>query len=105
MDSTSRPDPDVERLLKHFGVAEAETPVVACGAMPRAAQSVEPRAWPTAIGIDRPLETAVYDLAVVGAGPERDSPRRSTAPPRACAPSSSRARAPGGQAGVTTVMR
>ena len=34
-----------------------------------AAEPIEPPSWPSAIGIRKPLEQTVYDLAVVGAGP------------------------------------
>jgi thioredoxin reductase (NADPH) len=61
-------DPQVALLLKQFGVSEADTPVVACGRMvllrnPSNAQLAD------TIGIRRPLEQAVYDLAIVGGGP------------------------------------
>ena len=47
-------EPEVDTLLKHFGVTEADTPVVAC-ANHRAAQPVEPRAGRGA-GLRQPLE-------------------------------------------------
>jgi len=61
-------DPEVNLLLQRFGLSEADTPVVACGRKlllrnPSNLQLAE------AIGIRRPLEQAVYDLVVVGAGP------------------------------------
>jgi thioredoxin reductase (NADPH) len=61
-------DPDVDRLLKQFGVTESDTPVVACGAMlllrnPSNLQLAE------ATGIRQPIEDLLYDLVVVGAGP------------------------------------
>ena len=60
-------DPQVDVLLKQFGVSEAETPVVACGRMvllhnPSNGQLAD------IIG-RRPLEQTVYDLAIVGGGP------------------------------------
>jgi thioredoxin reductase (NADPH) len=61
-------DPDVDRLLKRFGVAESDTPVVACGAMVLLRNPTN-RQLADAIGIRQPLENRVYDLAVVGAGP------------------------------------
>ncbi len=61
-------DPDVDRLLKQFGVAESDTPVVACGAM-LLLRNPSNRQLADAIGIRQPLEDMVYDLAVVGAGP------------------------------------
>jgi thioredoxin reductase (NADPH) len=61
-------EPQVDRLLKQFGVTEADTPVVACGhrLMLRNPSS---RQLADTIGIRRPLEQTVYDLAVVGGGP------------------------------------
>ena len=61
-------DPQVNQLLKQFGVTEADTPVVACGHMmllrnPSNSELAE------AIGIRKPLDQQVYDLVVVGAGP------------------------------------
>jgi thioredoxin reductase (NADPH) len=61
-------DPNVDRLLKQFGVTEQDTPVVACGKMlllrnPSNLQIAD------AVGIHQPLEALVYDLVVVGGGP------------------------------------
>jgi thioredoxin reductase (NADPH) len=61
-------DPDIDRTLKHFGVTEADTPVVACGAM-LLLRNPSNRELADSIGIRRPLENLVYDLVVVGAGP------------------------------------
>lgn len=61
-------DPDVGRLLKQFGVTEADTPVVACGAM-LLLRNPSNRQLADALGIRQPLERVVYDLVVVGAGP------------------------------------
>src|SRR5205823_12985276 len=61
-------DPDVDRLLKRFGVTEADTPVVACGRMVLL-RNPSNRQLADALGIRQPLEQTVYDLAVVGAGP------------------------------------
>jgi thioredoxin reductase (NADPH) len=61
-------DPQVDRLLKQFGVTEADTPVVACGHM-LMLRNPSNRQLAEVIGIRQPLEQAVYDLAVVGAGP------------------------------------
>ena len=61
-------DPQVDRLLKQFGVTEADTPVVACGQM-LLLRNPSNRQLADAIGIRQPLEQAVYDLVVVGAGP------------------------------------
>lgn len=61
-------DPQVNQLLKQFGFTEADTPVVALGVRlllrnPSNKQLAE------ALGICRPPERIVYDLAIVGAGP------------------------------------
>ena len=61
-------DPDVDRLLKQFGVTESDTPVVACGKM-LLLRNPSNRQLADAIGIRQPLEDLVYDLVVVGAGP------------------------------------
>jgi thioredoxin reductase (NADPH) len=61
-------DPQVDQLLKQFGLTEAATPVVACGRM-LLLRNPSNRELAEAIGIRRPLEQAVYDLVVVGAGP------------------------------------
>jgi thioredoxin reductase (NADPH) len=61
-------DPQVDQLLKQFGVTEADTPVVAC-AHRLMLRNPSNRQLADAIGIHQPLEQAVYDLAVVGGGP------------------------------------
>jgi thioredoxin reductase (NADPH) len=61
-------EPQVDRLLKQFGVTEGETPVVACGRRVLL-RNPSNRQLADAIGIHRPLEQTLYDLAVVGAGP------------------------------------
>jgi thioredoxin reductase (NADPH) len=61
-------DPQVDRLLKQFGVTEADTPVVACGHL-LMLRNPSNRQLADAIGARQPLEQTVYDLAVVGAGP------------------------------------
>jgi thioredoxin reductase (NADPH) len=61
-------DPQVDRLLKQFGVTEADTPVVACGHM-LLLRNPSNRQLADAIGIHQPLEQTVYDLLVVGGGP------------------------------------
>jgi thioredoxin reductase (NADPH) len=60
--------PDVDRLLRRFGVTESDTPVVACGSMVLL-RNPSNRQLAEAIGIRQPLEAQVYDLVVVGAGP------------------------------------
>ena len=61
-------DPQVNQLLKKFGVNEAETPVVAWG-LKLLLRNPSNRELAEALGLRRPLEQAVYDLVVVGAGP------------------------------------
>src|SRR5712692_4748957 len=61
-------DPHVDRLLKQFGVTEADTPVVACGRK-LLLRNPSNRELADAIGIHRPLEQTFYDLVIVGAGP------------------------------------
>jgi thioredoxin reductase (NADPH) len=61
-------DPQVDRLLKQFGVTESDTPVVACSTM-LLMRNPSNRDLAERIGIRQPLEQAVYDLVVVGAGP------------------------------------
>jgi thioredoxin reductase (NADPH) len=61
-------DPNVDRLLRQFGVTESDTPVVACGKM-LLLRNPSNRQLADAIGIRQPLEDMVYDLVVVGAGP------------------------------------
>ena len=61
-------DPQVDRLLKQFGVTEADTPVVACSTM-LLLRNPSNRDLADRIGIRHPLEQAIYDLVVVGAGP------------------------------------
>src|SRR5712691_1536627 len=61
-------DPEVDRLLKQFGVTEADTPVVACGRM-LLLRNPSDRQAAGAIGVHRPLGQQLYDLAIVGAGP------------------------------------
>jgi thioredoxin reductase (NADPH) len=61
-------EPDVDRLLKQFGVAEADLPVIAC------AESVLLRNPTTlelaeTIGLRRHVSQELYDLIIVGAGP------------------------------------
>jgi len=61
-------NPDVDRLLKHFGMTEADTPVVAFGKM-MLFRNPTNRQLADAIGIRQPLENRIYDLVVVGGGP------------------------------------
>ena len=61
-------DSDVDRLLKRFGLSEQDTPVVAWGNR-LVLRNPSNRELGEALGLKRPLEKTVYDLAVVGAGP------------------------------------
>lgn len=61
-------DPQVDGLLKRFGVTEVDTPVVACSSM-LLLRNPSNRDLAERIGIRHPLEQTVYDLVVVGAGP------------------------------------
>ncbi len=61
-------DPQVDRLLKQFGITEADTPVVACAHLVML-RNPSNQALADEIGIHKPLENTVYDLLVVGAGP------------------------------------
>jgi thioredoxin reductase (NADPH) len=60
-------NPDVDQLLKHFGVTEGETPIVVCPE--HMLRNPSNRELADAVGILKILERTVYDLAVVGAGP------------------------------------
>ncbi|HMF15084.1 MAG TPA: FAD-dependent oxidoreductase, partial [Gemmataceae bacterium] len=61
-------DPQVNVLLRQFGVTEADTPVVACGHR-MMLRNPSNRQLADVIGIRQALEQTVFDLAVVGAGP------------------------------------
>jgi thioredoxin reductase (NADPH) len=61
-------DPNVDRLLKQFGVTESDTPVVARGSM-LLLRNPSNRQLADTIGIRQPLEDLLYDLVIVGAGP------------------------------------
>lgn len=61
-------DPQVDRLLKEFGMTEADTPVVACAHM-LVLRNPSNQRLADEIGIHQALERTVYDLLVVGAGP------------------------------------
>ena len=61
-------DPAVGQLLQQFGVSEADTPIVAC-AHCLVLRNPSNRDLAEAIGIRRPVEHIVYDLAIVGSGP------------------------------------
>ncbi len=61
-------DPQVNQLLKQFGVTEADTPVVAWGHK-LLLRNPSNRQLAEALGLRQPLEQTVYDLVVVGAGP------------------------------------
>jgi thioredoxin reductase (NADPH) len=61
-------DPQVNQLLKEFGLTEADTPVVACAHM-LLLRNPSNQMLADEVGIHQPLERTVYDLLVVGAGP------------------------------------
>ena len=61
-------DPEVDQLLKGFGLTEADTPVVACAHM-LLLRNPSNQAIADEVGIHQSLERTVYDLVVVGAGP------------------------------------
>ncbi|MGA8028181.1 MAG: cyclic nucleotide-binding domain-containing protein, partial [Bryobacteraceae bacterium] len=61
-------DPQVDHLLKEFGVTEADTPVVACAHM-LLLRNPSNQDLADEIGIHHPLEHTVFDLLIVGAGP------------------------------------
>jgi thioredoxin reductase (NADPH) len=60
-------NPDVDQLLKHFGLTEADTPVVVC--KEHLLRNPSNLQLADAVGLHKLLERTVYDLAVVGAGP------------------------------------
>src|SRR3989475_1235542 len=57
-------DPAVNQLLQQFGVTEAETPIVAC-AHCLVLRNPSNRELAEKIGIRRPVDHTVYDLAIV----------------------------------------
>jgi thioredoxin reductase (NADPH) len=61
-------DPEVNQMLKGFGVTEADTPVVACAHM-LLLRNPSNQVLADEVGIHQTLEHTVYDLLVVGAGP------------------------------------
>jgi thioredoxin reductase (NADPH) len=61
-------DPAVKEMLQQFGVTEADTPIVAC-AHCLVLRNPSNRELAEKIGIRRPVEQTVYDLAIVGSGP------------------------------------
>ena len=61
-------DPQVNQLLKQFGVSEADTPIVAWGHT-LFLRNPSNRELAEALGIRRPVEHKLHDLVVVGAGP------------------------------------
>ena len=61
-------DPQVDQLLKEFGVTAADTPVVACAHLLLLRNPSNER-LADEIGIHQPLEHTVFDLLIVGAGP------------------------------------
>ena len=61
-------DPQVQDLLRQFGVSPADTPVVAWGSKVLL-RNPSNRELSDRIGLRQPLDQGMYDLIVVGAGP------------------------------------
>ena len=61
-------DPAVKEMLQQFAVTEADTPIVAC-AHCLVLRNPSNRELAEKIGIRRPVDHTVYDLAIVGSGP------------------------------------
>ena len=61
-------DPGVEELLKQFGVSADETPIVAC-AFKMVLRNPSNQEMAEVLGIRQATQCALYDFAVVGAGP------------------------------------
>jgi thioredoxin reductase (NADPH) len=61
-------EPQVDQLLQQFGVTAADTPVLACGRK-LIVRNPSNRELADLLGIHRPLDGTLCDLAVVGAGP------------------------------------
>src|ERR671915_508658 len=60
-------DPEVDKILKQFGLTEADTPVVAWGRK-LLLRNPSNRELAEALGLRRAPEQTVYDLVVVGSG-------------------------------------
>jgi thioredoxin reductase (NADPH) len=61
-------DPQVEALLKNFKTTPNETPLVVCGEN-RILRNPSNGELADCLGIRKPVEHAIYDLIIVGAGP------------------------------------
>jgi thioredoxin reductase (NADPH) len=61
-------NPEVEQLLRRFGLTVQDTPVVAWGRK-LVLRNPSNREIAEAFGLRRPLDQTVYDLAIVGGGP------------------------------------
>ncbi len=61
-------DPQVQELLRQFGVSPADTPVVAWGSKVLL-RNPSIRELADRTGLRQPIDRAIYDLIVVGAGP------------------------------------
>jgi thioredoxin reductase (NADPH) len=61
-------EPQVDKLLKDFGITESDTPVIACAHM-LLLRNPSNNELADRVGIHQPLTKTVYDLIVVGAGP------------------------------------
>src|SRR3984893_8972831 len=63
-------DPEVSQLLKHFGMTEADTPVVVLGdGSLLLLRNPTNRQLADAIGLHQPVEKELYDLVMVGPAP------------------------------------
>lgn len=90
-------DPQVDQLLKRFGVSQEETPVVAWGRK-LLLRNPSNRELAEVLGLRQPVEGTVYDLIVVGGGPAGLAAAVYSASEGLCTAVLERA-APGGQAG------
>jgi thioredoxin reductase (NADPH) len=61
-------DPQVNQLLKEFGLTEADTPVVACAHL-LLLRNPSNQKLADEVGIHQTLARSMYDLLVIGAGP------------------------------------
>jgi thioredoxin reductase (NADPH) len=90
-------DPQVDQLIKRFGVGQEETPVVAWGRK-LLLRNPSNRELAEVLGLRQPVEGTVYDLIVVGGGPAGLAAAVYSASEGLCTAVLERA-APGGQAG------
>src|SRR5439155_15037142 len=62
-------DPEVDALLKSFGLTAADTPVIFCKKGEGVLKNPSNRELADKLGISHMANKTVYDLVVVGAGP------------------------------------